>query len=64
MNCCVVIEITKRKTVLEKLSSSENLPSIPEDFNTAEFVTSSKKTEEVAEVSRSLQKVQMTLLVS
>ena len=56
MNCCVVIELTKRKTVLEKLFSSENLPNIPEDFNTAEFVTSSKKTEEVAEVSRSLQK--------
>ena len=42
--------------VLEKLSSMENFRSIPEEFNTAEFVTSLTKTEEVTEVSRSLQK--------
>ena len=34
----------------------ENFQSIPEEFNTAEFVTSLTKTEEVTEVSRSLQK--------
>ena len=42
--------------VLEKLSSMENFQSIPEEFNAAEFVTSFTKTEEVTEVSRSLQK--------
>lgn len=42
--------------VLEKLSSMENFQSIPEEFNTAEFVTSLTKTEEVTEVSRSLHK--------
>ena len=34
----------------------ENFQSIPEEFNTAEFVTSLTKMEEVTEVSRSLQK--------
>ena len=42
--------------VLEKLSSMENFQSIPEEFNAAEFITSLTKTEEVTEVSRSLQK--------
>ena len=37
--------------VLEKLSSMENFQSIPEEFNTAEFVTSLTKTEEETEVS-------------
>ena len=42
--------------VLEKLSSMENFQSIPEEFNSAEFITSLTKMEEVTEVSRSLQK--------
>ena len=49
-------EIVNLAALLEKRSSSENFQSIPEDFNTADFVTSFKKTEEVTEVSRSLQK--------
>ena len=42
--------------VLEKLSSMENFQNIPEEFNSAEFITSLTKMEEVTEVSRSLQK--------
>ena len=52
----VETETVNLAEVLEKLSSLENFQRIPEDFNTAEFVTSLTKTKEVTEVIRSLKK--------
>ena len=48
-------EIVNMTEVLETLSSSEDFQSLPEDFNLVEFVSSLVKTEQVSEVSTSLQ---------